>query len=799
MTLENTGEDATQAVVNLQSLSSDLAFGQSATTSRFIGDWDEGENRTIEVAMQAAPTADTAEYPVQATVSYEDSDGNPAQSAPVTFGVTPNEQTSDLSVVSVSSDVPVGGTGNVSVTLENNGEDATDAVVNLQSLSGDLLFGQTPNTSRYVGDWDAGETRTIEVTMQAAPTADTTKYPIQASVSYEDSDGNQAQLGLATFGVAPDSEQRFTLNGVAGDLEAGESGTISGTITNEGPKTATDAILTFSPNGSRDVIPRQSQYVLGTLDPDESESFELPVFVNDTAEPGQRQIPLTVQYYDSEGNPMRSTTLNAVVDFGEESDDFEIVSVSSDVESGEQGTLSVTMNNTGGNVTDATVSFQSLSGGILFGQSANATQYVEDWDLGETRTFEFDVTATEGTASQNYPLQASVSYNDSNGDQGQSGPFMFGVEPDSQQEDFTVVSSTSNVQVGDEGPISVTLENTGANASEATVSLQSLSGDILLGQTANVTQFVGEWPSGARRTVTFNATASNQTATSSYPFQTSVSYEDSDGDQTQAGPFTIGVTPQPEQEFSLSNTSSTLSVGEEGDVSGTVTNRGPGDARNAVVRLVSQGQNVEPQETEFAIGRLSAGETAEFSLPVEVTDSAEPGQQQFSFVVEYENRNGDPRQSKTLDTQVEIAPQRDEFIVETRNSSIDAGSSNAVTLVVTNNRNTPVRDVNAKAFVDSPLSLSSDEAYISQLAPNESQEITFEMSASGDANEGQYPLSVDFQYETADGESKLSQTYEVPVNVAASEDGGLLSSLSLMVGLGVLLVLFGVGWVWSRR
>lgn len=578
----------------------------------------------------------------------------------------------------------VGGTGNVSVTIENTGEDATDAVVSLQSQSSDLVFGQSAETSRYVGDWDEGESRTVEVTARAMQGADTDDYPVQATVSYDDDDGNASQSAPLTFGVSPASEQAFTLSSVDGDLAAGSEGTISGTITNDGPEQATDAVITLSPNGSRAIVPRQSQYVIGGLDPDESEAFEYPVLVNSTAEPGARQVSFVVQYYDADGNPLQSKPLNARVDIDAESDDF------------------------------------------------------------------------------------------------------------------AVVSSSSDVQVGDEGPVSVTLENQGENVSEATVSLQSLTGDILFGRTANATQFIGEWPAGAQRTVTVNATASNQSETRSYPLQSSISYKDSDGDPGRSGPFTVGITPQSEQSFTLGNTSSTLSVGDEGNVTGTITNRGPQDAGNAVIKLISQSQNVKPQSTEVALGSLPANGSTTFSVPVEVTDSAEPGGQQFSFVVEYDNRNGDTRRSGTLDTQVDIGAQSDAFIVERANASLDVGGSDTVTLNVTNNRESTVSNVNAKAFVDDPLSIASDEAYISRLEPNETQQIAFEASAGGDANAGEYPLSVDFQYDSG-GESKLSNTYEVPIELVEVEDGGILSSLSVMWALGALLVVFGIGWVWSRR
>ncbi|RJT06572.1 COG1361 S-layer family protein [Halococcus sp. IIIV-5B] len=798
VTIENTGEDATDAVVNFQSGSSDLLFGQAASTSRYIGDWEEGESRTVDLSVQAAPGADSADYPVEASVSYEDDDGEAAQSASSTFGVTVDEASDDLSVTGVDSDVPVGGTGNVSVTLENTGEDATDAVVNLQTLSTDLLFDRSANATRYVGDWDAGESRTIEVTMQATPSADTDTYPVQASVSYDDSDGEAAQLGPATFGVTPESQQEFSLDGVSDDLEVGSSGTISGTITNDGPKAATDAVLTVSPNSTRDIVPRQSEYVLGDLDVDESSSFELPVLVNDTTEPGERQVQYYVQYYDSDGDPLRSEALTATVDIDEQEDDFNVVSTSTDVQSGEEGSLTVVMNNTGENVTDATVSFQSLSGGVLFGESANATQFVEDWDTGEERSFEFDVTAT-GSAGTTYPMQASLQYTDSEDDGAQAGPFAFGVTPGESEDDFEVVSTDSNVQVGDEGPITLTLQNNGENATETTVSLQSLTGDITLGQTANATAFVGEWPAGAQRTVSFNATATNTTDVRDYPFQASVSYNDPDGDSASGGPFTIGVTPEPEQNFDLSNVESTLRVGSEGNVTAQVTNQGPQAIDNAVVELESQSESLSPQETEAAVGSLASGESANVSFPIEVPDSAESGARQLSFAVEYDNENGDTRRSGSLSAQVDVAGQRDSFIVERANASVGIGSSDAVTLNVTNNRDTVVTNLNAKAYADSPLSLSNDEAYIARLAPGETEQISFDVSVAGSASEGQYPLSVDFQYDTPSESSQLSQEYNVPVDAAESSGGGLLSSAPVMIGLAALLVVLGIGVVWSRR
>lgn len=611
-------------------------------------------------------------------------------------------------------------------------------------------------------------------------------------------------------------EQEFTLDDTDSSLNTGQQGTISGTITNDGPETVEDAILAFAGNQSV-VMPRQSEVVLGGIEPGESVDFEYPVAVQQGTPPGERQVPFVVQYQDDEGNTQRSGTLNAQVTIDEAEDEFEVTDIAADLEPGERGTVEVTLENTEEDATDATINLQSVSPGIVFGQTANTSKFVGDWDQAETRTIEVQATAAESATVGEYPVQASVSYTDGDNQPARSGPIALGVEVGQSVDDFEVVNVDSNVPVADQGSVSVTLNNTDENATEATVSLQSLSTDLLFGRTANATQFVGDWNLGERRTIEFQVTASNDTERRSYPFQTSVTYRDSRNQRTQDGPYTIGVTPLREQAFSLANATSNLSVGGEGEVTATIVNEGPQPIRNAVVRLTVGNQDITIQQEEIAIGTLQAGEAANVSFPIEVSDNAQPGSQQFSFVIEYDDQEGNPRQSDRLETQIEIEPEQDPLGVGQRalqvqgeNGSQDQqgdpltpGGSKVVTIPVTNNRDVPLHNIEAQAFTNDPLSLAGDQAFVSELGPGETANLTFEVSASGDARPGTYPLSMDFQYETPDGDTKLSDTYKVPVEIEA-ESGGVLSALgggefSWLLIVLALLVAGAAGYVLYQR
>lgn len=362
---------------------------------------------------------------------------------------------------------------------------------------------------------------------------------------------------------------------------------------------------------------------------------------------------------------------------------------------------------------------------------------------------------------------------------------------------FAVVDSSTDAQVGDSGTVTVELRNVGsANASGATVAIQSSSPAIAFGQSASATRYVGAVCVNETVTVSYRASIANDAEPRPYGLTATVNYDDEDGAATQSAPLRVGVTPVDEQSFSLSDVESTLRVGEEGTVTVTVTNEGPRPARDAVVTIQKQGTNVDRLETEYAVGTFDAGESRTVTFPLEVTTSAEPGPKQFSFTVEYQNRDGDVKESDRLNARVDVAEERNRFSLSPVDATLEAGSSGELVLVITNNGEEPVLNVNAKLFADAPLSASDDEAYITELGPGETAEIPFAIASSGNALAKDYPVDLDFQYEV-DGTKKLSKTYTVAVAVTEPTDSGGMPTPIVLAG--VVLVLAIAGFVLYRR
>lgn len=363
---------------------------------------------------------------------------------------------------------------------------------------------------------------------------------------------------------------------------------------------------------------------------------------------------------------------------------------------------------------------------------------------------------------------------------------------------FDVVDTSTNAQIGDTGDLSVTIENVGSQtATDASATLSSKSDELRFGSgSARSTANAGTLEPGERRTLNYTVTLADRAALREYTLDMRVNYTDRDGIARASRPLNIGVRPAGEQQFSLDNVSTSLRVGEEGRVNGTVVNEGPGTVYNPVVRFGASNPNVNVESPEHALPNLEPGERANFEYTVSVSDAASASTQQFNLTVKYRNQRGDVRRSEGLETTTDIAPQRDRFDVEIVNNTIAAGGETALQVRVTNNGDEPLTNVEAKAFVQDPLSSNNDEGLIPELAPGESKNFTIALSATGSALPKTYPVSFDFQYEMPDGDSEVSQTYTVPVSVTAPEGGGI--PIGIIVGGVVVVGLLGV-FGWRRR
>ena len=366
---------------------------------------------------------------------------------------------------------------------------------------------------------------------------------------------------------------------------------------------------------------------------------------------------------------------------------------------------------------------------------------------------------------------------------------------------FDVSDTSTDVLVGDRGTFDLTLRNTGTEpAHDVQVTLTSTSEELQFGSgTTTASGFVTRIEPTETASLRYTVRVASDVVDRDYPVDVGVTYTDVDGIRREGLPVSASVRPGTEQAFSLGGVATTLTVGQEGTVSGTVYNDGPERVSSPVVRLGVGSAFLDVPEPEFALPELAPGESADFTFDVDVSDAATAGFREFTFDVRYQTARGDVQTSDPLPARVEIAPKRPVFLVDPLSPPVPAGDDDTLVFRVTNNDDERLTDITAKAFFDDPLDSDDDEAFVAALDPGESTNVTFRVSVAGSAATKAYPVSVDFEYDTPDGDTEVSEAYRVPVEVATRERGGFSFPSSLLgVGLVAAVVVAGV-WVWRRR
>ena len=368
---------------------------------------------------------------------------------------------------------------------------------------------------------------------------------------------------------------------------------------------------------------------------------------------------------------------------------------------------------------------------------------------------------------------------------------------------FSVEAVESKVIAGDSGGYVLRVRNTGVEtARNPRVTLAADQTGVFFGglETGQSTKTVGVADSlapGESARITTKAAANSDVSPASYPVDATVRYESTGGVTHNSPVSTASLSVGDEQSFALNNVTSSLRVGEEGDIMGTVENTGPQTANSVVVRYADESQTVTPIEDSVSVGPLDAGETASFSLPVSVSSESESGEKSVGFSVRYRNSENELRTYDKLDVGADVAPERDRFDIEIANRTLETGGSRSIEVDVTSNLNRTASDVEARLFADDPLSTGdTDTGYVRSLEPDETATMTLELTSAASATPGStYPISVDVRYDDADGDSQLTDTYRIPIDVTESQGGGL--PLPLVI---VVLMVVGTGaLVWYRR
>jgi hypothetical protein len=702
-------------------------------------------------------------------------------------------------VVSASSSAAVGESGTVTLTVRNEGtRKATDATLTTRSTGAGLTFGGSPAATAALGDVAPGEERTVSLRATVAPSTTARAFALDATVAYEDDDGVPTQDRLdARVSVGP--EQTFAVTRLRTVAPVGGRGDLELAVRNTGDRELTDASLTVRSSGTAVTFggAPSTEVFVGDWAPGEVKQVTLTAAIAPGASRRSYALSIAPTYTNEAGETVRSEPLSAgVVPASEQT--FSVVRRSTRVPVGDSGNVTVDIRNTGGrDLTDASVTLQSSNAAFTFGGTPTARTYVGQWAAGEVKTITVGARVAAGAERRQYAADVAVDYTFGDDREGRSS-LVTGFTPAAPQE-FSIVDRSTRVAVGDSGNVTVDIRNTGGrDLTDASVTLQSSNAAFTFGGTPTARTYVGQWAAGEVKTITVGARVAAGAERRQYAADVAVDYTFGD-DREGRSSLVTGFTPAAPQEFSITGATVDVRVGAEGNLTGTLVNDGPGRVENAVLVLRSSSRTLSVGETEVAVDDLAPGERTRFAFELEASEEAAAGPRQFTLRLNYDDADGTSRQSDPLYVRGPVAPARDVFAVESVDARFAPGESGTLTLRVTNTGGRTVRDVSAKLFADDPLSTDDDEAFLAELPPGESTTVAFSVSVAGSALANKdYPVSVDFQYEEPDGDTKLSDTHRAPVRVTAREGGGGLFSVGPVtvssLGAGLLSAPAGTGF-----
>jgi hypothetical protein len=799
-TVTNVGSDpATNASLALAADESPLSLGGGsgqpgggaggaggATARASLGDLAPGESGTATVRVGAPADLPPGGYPLTATVEYRSTAGIVEQSRPVSVSVPVGaEQT--FAVTDVTDTLQVGETGTVSGTVTNTGDKTVSNAVVVFPVN---ATGLQPRAREYaVGTLEPGESATFEFAVDTPNGTTAGPRVLPFTVRYRNPGDDVRVSSPVDAPVTVAGEQTFDVRSVESDLQVGASGTLTGTVVNTGDRQVSGAVVVFG--GSDGIQPRETRYPVGTLEPGETPEFQFPAEVAPTVEAGPQFVTFRVRYRGGDDRIRQSGAIDATVQIGPEQT-FAVRNVTSTLQAGETGTVSGTVVNTGTQaVTEAAVVFATNGTSI---QPRNREVAVGTLEPGQSAPFSFtaDVPRTAGSGPR--PLLFQVRYRDADDELRTSDPVPAGVEV-AREQTFAIEDATSTLRAGERGRVVATLRNTGTATTEDVRLVYTGEGPLqpLANEAAAGTLGPDDT---AQVSFTFDVPRDADPGRRSLPFV--VQYLGRDGETRTTPPLSVATTIAEEQTFALENATSTLQVDDTGTVTAELVNTGDVAAEGIVVVVQETGPMLVPRETEYAVDSLAPGERAPVEFRFDATADAEPGPRLLTFRVRYRGQRNQVQTTDDIDATVGIEPQRDEFVVTAVNATVPAGEAEIVTLRVHNLENETLRDVRARLFVDDPLTSDNSEAFVSTLGPNETATLRFEVSAGAGAVAKEYPLLVDFTYEDESGESVLSDTYFVPLDVVtpASREFPVPIPVVLVI---VALVVIGVLLYWQRE
>jgi hypothetical protein len=247
------------------------------------------------------------------------------------------------------------------------------------------------------------------------------------------------------------------------------------------------------------------------------------------------------------------------------------------------------------------------------------------------------------------------------------------------------------------------------------------------------------------------------------PGYTDADYKDAGREQTRY----VSVVVDEQAHFNVTAaTTSGLFAGDTGTFEFTVENTGTSTAGDVRTTLVSSNKQLyfgapgaPQQRTSVYVPSLAPGERHNASVQVGATGDLSPGTYPVEATVAYQDRNDISRQSDPLATGVTVGGERQFAIRDLETETLRVGEDDAVVRgEVVNLGPSTANGAVVRLSTGGSARVTGPESGVGDLAPGESQPVSFRLGIPEDAEPGTQSLSFAVEYENGDGDVRTTDT-----------------------------------------
>ncbi|MEF8783437.1 MAG: NEW3 domain-containing protein [Haloarculaceae archaeon] len=405
--------------------------------------------------------------------------------------------------------------------------------------------------------------------------------------------------------------------------------------------------------GEAPVDVKSGEQSLGTITPGNSRQASLTLEVDDDAQPGTYDIPVTITHtyihtiiVDRDDYIVHRNTRTVTKDVTvrvEKDGQLDVLDVSSQgLYENAEGTVEVSVRNDGTEVMRE-ARLNLLDSPHL--QPASNSVSLGTLEPNETATASFQARVSGIDTASSYSVGFRMAYEDENGQPTQSKARSGSVSIDSGPT-FEMSAEAESLYVDSTGAVVLEVTNTGDRAAtDARALLQPAEPFSPLASSGSV----GTLEPGESATTRFKLDVSDRALAQDYPLQFAVAHEDTHGNTVQSDTASADVTVGPERTFEVVE-GAQIDAGATEQITLTVENSGGGTLEDAVVRI-NTNSPFETDDDTAHVGTLEPGETATATFTTTAGEDATPKSYSLDTTIKYDNPFGE-----TVVSDVQTAP-----------------------------------------------------------------------------------------------------------------------------------------------